>query len=217
WTKLAGRNQGKAAHADVEAVEKRGRHHDGEQQAHENQGHPERRIFSAEPQQFDQRIDYHALPLLRATGTTPYCTPCRSKWMKPRSSAPYTARWAAMPMTRWEGRVDPATSMKVTVWLMMKGACPASTWHSRAGPASQPRKVMQEKKRLQPAGRSPCSIYLRRMHHKAPQAAMSMASATASATRNDQKVSATGGCMPEKWSSPIRLPSSSKPSHFPPA
>src|SRR5690606_41575500 len=92
WTELAGRDQGEAAHADVEAVEKRGRHHDGEQQAHENQGHPECRIFSAEPQQFDQRIDYHALPLLRATGTTPYCTPCRSKWMKPRSSALYTAR-----------------------------------------------------------------------------------------------------------------------------
>src|SRR5690606_41492156 len=101
WRNVCRRGKLQAHDSDVESVQAHRCDHDGEQQTHEDQRHPERRVFGAESQQLDKRVDDHALPLRLATGTTPYCTPCCSKRIKPASSTIYTTECAAMPTTKW--------------------------------------------------------------------------------------------------------------------
>ena len=96
----------------------------------------------------------------------------------------------------------PSTSVCVMVPFTTKGCRPMIDTHQPATTAMPPENIMPHSIRSHPRGRPDGSSPRRQVHISVTQDATSISSPRPTATRRDQKVSATGGSMPEYLSSP---------------
>ncbi|KAG1481835.1 hypothetical protein G6F53_014114 [Rhizopus delemar] len=98
--------------------------------------------------------------------------------------------------------VCPSTSDCVMVPLTTKGCSPLMDTHQPGTTAMPPENIMPHSTRCHQTGRVEGSSPRRKVHTNVTQATASISRPNPTATRNDQKVNATGGSMPEYLSRP---------------
>ncbi|MCY1463356.1 hypothetical protein D9M71_812370 [compost metagenome] len=97
---------------------------------------------------------------------------------------------------------EPRISDCVMVPFTANGCRPMTDTHHPATTAMPPENIMPHTTRCHQRGSVDGSSPRRNVHRKVTQATASISRPSPAATRSDQKVSATGGSMPEYLSSP---------------